>query len=63
MNITRVGVDIAKTVFHAHAVDRHGSLVWQAKLKRNQWLTALSHRLASGDSGPAPASGSGVNPI
>ena len=48
MNITRVGVDIAKTVFHVHAVDRHGSLVWQAKLKRNQWLTALSERLAPG---------------
>ena len=48
MNITRVGVDIAKTVFHVHAVDRHGSLVWQAKLKRSQWLTALSERLAPG---------------
>ena len=48
MNITRVGVDIAKAVFHVHAVDRHGSLVWQAKLKRNQWLTALSERVAPG---------------
>ena len=48
MNITRVGVDIAKSVFHVHAVDRHGSMVWQAKLKRNQWLTALSERLAPG---------------
>ena len=48
MNITRVGVDIAKSVFHVHAVDRHGSLVWQAKLKRNQWLAALSERLAPG---------------
>ncbi len=48
MNITRVGVDIAKSVFHIHAVDRHGSLVWQAKLKRSEWLTALSDRLAPG---------------
>ena len=48
MNITRVGVDIAKSVFHVHAVDHHGSLVWQAKLKRNQWLAALSERLSPG---------------
>ena len=48
MNITRVGVDIAKSVFHVHAVDRHGSLVWQAKLKRSEWLAALSERLKSG---------------
>ena len=25
MNVTRVGVDIAKSVFHVHAVDRHES--------------------------------------
>ena len=48
MNITRVGVDIAKSVFHVHAVDRHESTQWQAKLKRNEWLDALSERLAPG---------------
>lgn len=48
MNVTRVGVDIAKMVFHVHAVDRHGSLVWQAKLKRSNWLAAISGRLAPG---------------
>lgn len=48
MNITRVGVDIAKSVFHVHAVDRHSNLVWQAKLKRNQWLAELTDRLAPG---------------
>jgi len=48
MDITRVGVDIEKSVFHVHAVDRHGATVWQAKLKRNQWLAALSERLAPG---------------
>ena len=48
MNITRVGVDIAKSVFHVHAVDRHGSLVWQAKLKRGQWLAVLTDRLTPG---------------
>jgi len=48
MNITRVGVDIAKSVFHVHAVDGHDKLVWQAKLKRDQWLAALFERLAPG---------------
>ena len=48
MNITRVGVDIAKSVFHIHAVDGHDKQVWQAKLKRDQWLAALSERLAPG---------------
>jgi|SRR5210317_993823 transposase len=47
-NITRVGVDIAKSVFHIHAVDGHDKQVWQAKLKRDQWLAALTERLAPG---------------
>ena len=34
MNIIRVGVDIAKSVFHVHGVDRHGKIVWQAKYAR-----------------------------
>ena len=48
MNITRVGVDIAKSVFHVHGVDRHDQTQWQAKLKRNQWLNALCERVAPG---------------
>ena len=48
MKITRAGVDIAKSVFHVHAVDRHDQLRWQAKLKRGQWLDALSERLVPG---------------
>jgi len=46
MNITRVGVDIAKAVFHVHGADRHDQIQWQAKLKRNQWLDALCERVA-----------------
>ena len=46
--IARVGVDIAKSVFHVHGVDRHGQVQWQAKLKRNQWLNALCARLEPG---------------
>ena len=31
MNIARVGVDIAKSVFHVHGVDCHDSLQWHFK--------------------------------
>ena len=48
MKITRIGVDIAKHVFHVHGVDRHGQVVWQAKLKRTQWLAALRKRMEPG---------------
>ena len=41
MNIIRVGVDIAKSVFHVHGVDRYGKTVWQAKYARAKWLNAL----------------------
>ena len=48
MKIIRAGVDIAKSVFHVYAVDRHDELQWQAKLKRDQWIDALCERLAPG---------------
>jgi len=48
MNITRVGVDIAKSVFHVHAVDRHEATEWQAKLKRSQWVESLCERVDPG---------------
>jgi len=46
MNLSRAGVDIAKSVFHVHAVDRHQKPGWQAKLKRGEWLDALCKHLA-----------------
>ena len=48
MKITRAGVDIAKSVFHVHAVDRHDEVQWQAKLKRGQWLDNLCDQLSPG---------------
>ena len=36
MNIKRAGVDIAKSVFHIHGVDRHDCVQWQTALKRCQ---------------------------
>ena len=46
--ITRAGVDIAKSVFHIHAVDRHDQPRWQAKLKRDEWVEVLCDRLTPG---------------
>lgn len=48
MNITRVGVDIAKSVFHVHGVDRHDQVQWQGKYSREKWLEALSRRVPTG---------------
>lgn len=38
MDITRVGLDIAKNVFQVHGVNQHGKEVLQKQLKRNQVL-------------------------
>jgi transposase len=36
MEITTVGIDLAKSVFQVHAVDRHGKAVLRKQLKRRQ---------------------------
>lgn len=48
MNLSRAGVDIAKSVFHVHAVDSHDQPKWRAKLKRADWLDAVCQHLAPG---------------
>ena len=48
MQITRVGVDIAKSVFHVHAVDRYGEKQWQSRLSRESWIDALVERVPAG---------------
>ncbi len=48
MNIIRVGVDIAKNVFHVHGVDRTEKMVWQKKLKRSNWIGAIEEHLEPG---------------
>ena len=35
MNISRIGIDLAKNVFQLHGVDRHGKAVWKRRLKRD----------------------------
>ncbi len=48
MQITRVGVDIAKSVFHLYAVDRHDQVQWEVKLKRTNWIAELCARVKPG---------------
>jgi transposase len=48
MQITRVGVDLAKNVFQVHGVDRRGRCVWKRQLKRSNWLRVMSEQLEPG---------------
>ncbi len=46
--ITKVGVDIAKSVFHIHAVDRFGTRQWKGKYSRTAWLKAIVDKVPQG---------------
>lgn len=48
MKIIRLGVDIAKSVFQVHGVDRNEKPVWQRKLKREEWLKVVLARIEPG---------------
>ena len=48
MKIMRVGVDLAKNVFHVHGVDLAEKPVWQRKLSRDKWLGAVLEKLEPG---------------
>lgn len=48
MQITRVGVDLAKNVFQVHGVDRRGHCVWKRQLKRSSWVRGLCEKLEPG---------------
>ena len=48
MKIKRIGVDIAKSVFHVHGVDRYGQVIWQRKLKRSEWIQAICDKAEPG---------------
>jgi transposase len=43
MNLTTIGLDIAKTVFQLHGVDRNGKPVLRKQLKRNQVLAYFAN--------------------
>lgn len=48
MEITRVGVDLAKNVFQVHGVDGRERPVWCKSLKREAWLAELQARVPAG---------------
>ena len=48
MNLSRVGVDLAKNVYQLHAVDCHGKTLWKPRLRRGQWLQALMDKAQPG---------------
>ena len=48
MNLSRVGVDLAKNVYQLHGVDRHGKVIWKRRLRRGQWLQALLDKVEPG---------------
>lgn len=48
MTIIRVGVDIAKSVFHVHGVGRHDQVQWRGKYSRGKWLDAIVKHIPLG---------------
>ena len=48
MNISRVGVDLAKNVFQIHATDAHGKVIWKRKLSREKWIEAICTKAPEG---------------
>jgi len=48
MKLIRVGVDLAKSVFQVHGVDRSEKAVWRRKLSRGEWLKALLEHIEPG---------------
>ncbi len=48
MKIMRVGVDLAKNVFHVYGVDRNEQPVWRRRLTRGKWLKTLLEKTEPG---------------
>jgi transposase len=48
MEISRVGVDLAKNVFEVYGVNRHEQPEWRQSLKRNLWIGELERRVPPG---------------
>jgi transposase len=41
-NISRIGIDISRTVFQLHAATKDGSVVWRKRVERSDFLNTLS---------------------
>ena len=48
MKLIRVGVDLAKSVFQIHGVDRSERTTWRRRLRREDWIDVLRERLEPG---------------
>lgn len=48
MKLIRIGVDLAKSVFQVHGVDRFEKPVWRKKLNRADWLNAIRENIVPG---------------
>lgn len=48
MEIIRVGVDLAKSVFQVHGVDAREQPIWRKSLKRDNWLCELQRYVPAG---------------
>ena len=48
MKIKRIGVDLAKHVFHLHGIDPYGKTVLNRQLSRNKWLSVLCDKATPG---------------
>ena len=43
MEITTIGIDLAKRIFHIHGVDKNGKPVLKKKLMRNKLLDFMAN--------------------
>ena len=48
MNISRIGVDLAKNVFQIHGADSRGNPTWKRKLSREKWIAAICRSVPRG---------------
>ncbi len=48
MNLSRVGIDLAKNIFQLHGVGRQGKAVWRRRLRRDNWLKVLQETVEPG---------------
>ena len=48
MKLIRVGIDLAKSVFQVHGVDRSERSVWRRRLRREEWIDAVLERCEPG---------------
>jgi|SRR5215475_5058993 len=46
MKLIRVGVDLAKSVFQVHGVDRSEKVAWRRKLSRAEWIKAVQQNVS-----------------